>query len=216
MSARRRRRLIAVAASLSIAAVASLTTAAVWPRHSSSSSAEPITSTTTLPPTTTTRPPTTTTVALPAPEDAPADPYANVPVRQIGTIEIPRIGLVHPIFEGVWLTVVDHGPGHWPGTAMPGAIGNTTFAGHRVTHTHPFLNVDQLQYGDQVIFHMPNGDFTYSVTQILIVDPNAIWITNPTPTATMTLFACHPKHSAAHRIVVKGNLIRAVKKGTAP
>jgi sortase A len=213
----RRRRLVAVAASLAIAAVASLTTAAVWPRHDSASSAEPITTTTTQrPTTTTTRPPTTTTVALPAPENAPVDPYANVPVRQIGSIEIPRIGLNHPIFEGVWLTVVDHGPGHWPGTAMPGAAGNTVFAGHRVTHTHPFLNVDELRYGDQIVFHMPNGDFTYAVTQILIVDPNAMWITNPTPTPTVTLFACHPKHSAAHRIVVKGNLIRAVKKGSAP
>jgi sortase A len=211
----RRRRLVAVAASLAIAAVASLTTAAVWPRHDSASSAEPITTTTQRPTTTTTRPP-TTTVALPAPENAPVDPYANVPVRQIGSVEIPRIGLNHPIFEGVWLTVVDHGPGHWPGTVMPGAAGNTVFAGHRVTHTHPFLNVDQLRYGDQVIFHMPNGDFTYAVTQIFIVDPNAMWITNPTPTPTMTLFACHPKHSAAHRIVVKGNLIRAVKKGNAP
>jgi sortase A len=213
---RRRRRLIAVAASFAIAAGASLTTAAVWPRHDGTPKAVAITTSTRPPTTTTTRPPTTTTPQLPAPEDAPADPYANVPVRQIGTIEIPKIGLLQPIFEGVWLTVVDHGPGHWPGTAMPGAVGNTTFAGHRVTHSHPFLNVDQLRYGDQVIFHMPNGDFTYAITQILVVDPNAIWITNPTPKPTMTLFACHPKHSAAHRIVVKGNLIRAVKKGSAP
>ena len=214
---RGRRRIIAVGASFAIASAASLTTAAVWPRHDGSPKAVAITTTTTRPPTTTTtRPPTTTTVALPSPDDAPGNPYANVPVRQIGTIEIPRIALVHPIFEGVWLTVVDHGPGHWPGTAMPGAAGNAVFAGHRVTHTHPFLNVDQLRNGDQVIFHMPNGDFTYAVTQVLVVDPNAVWITNPTRSPTITLFACHPKHSAAHRIVIKGSLVRAVKKGSAP
>src|SRR6185437_9816192 len=110
-----------------------------------STTAAPSTTTSTAPPTT------TTTLRLPHPTPPPANPYADVPVTQIGTISIPRIGLVHPIFQGVWLTVVDHGPGHWPGTAMPGRVSNTVFAGHRVTHTHPFLNVDQLAPGDQVI-----------------------------------------------------------------
>ena len=126
---------------------------------------------------------------------------------QIGTIEIPKIGLVHPIFEGVWLTVVDHGPGHWPGSARPGQIGNAVFAGHRVTHTHPFLDLDQLALGDKVIFNMPKKVFTYAVTSITIVQPDELSITDPTRTPTMTLFACNPKHSAAQRIVVKGKLV---------
>jgi sortase A len=82
----------------------------------STSSTAPPTTATTLPPTT------TTTVPLPQPTPAPVDAYADVPIYQIGTITIPKIGLVSPIFEGVWLTVVDHGPGHWPGSAMPGHI----------------------------------------------------------------------------------------------
>lgn len=207
-----RRRLVAVLVALVIVAGATLTTAAMWPDHPHPArvAARPTTSTTTLPPTTT-----TTLAALPAPDAPPSDPYANVRVTQIGSIEIAKIGLDHPIFEGVWLTVVDHGPGHWPGTAMPGARGNTVFAGHRVTHTHPFLNLDQLAPGDLVIFHMPNGDFTYSVTQTIIVQPDALWIADPTPTPTMTLFACNPKHSAAQRIVVKGNLVSSQLKGSA-
>ena len=152
-------------------------------------------------------PTTTTTAPLPMPENPPADPYADVPVVQIGTISIPKIGLVHPIFEGIWLTVIDHGPGHWPGSAGPGQRGNTVFAGHRVTHTHPFENLDQLAPGDHVVFTMPDGVFTYSVTRTIIVKPDDIWIVYPTSKPTMTLFACHPKHSAAERIVVKGKLI---------
>ena len=159
--------------------------------------------TTTAPPSTTT----STTLALPHPDPAPADPYADVPVKQIGTILIPKIGLAHPVFEGVWLTVVDHGPGHWPGSAKPGRIGNAVFAGHRVTHTHPFLDLDQLAIGDRVIFDMPYGVFTYSVTSITVVLPTDIWITDPTRTPTITLFACNPKHSAAQRSVVKGGLV---------
>ena len=52
---------------------------------------------------------------LPQPDPAPDDPYAPTPIVQVGVIEIPKIGLVHPVFEGITLTVIDHGPGHWPG-----------------------------------------------------------------------------------------------------
>jgi sortase A len=167
-------------------------------------------STTTTAPTTTsttTPKPTTTTVPLPMPENPPADPYADVPVKQIGSIAIPKIGLVHPVYEGIWLTVLDHGPGHWPGAAEPGQRGNAVFAGHRVTHTHPFLDIDQLAPGDTIVFTMPNGVFTYAVTSTTIVTPDELWVAYPTPTPTVTLFACHPKHSAAERIVVKGKLV---------
>jgi sortase A len=159
--------------------------------------------------TSTTAPPTSTTVpAAPAPRTLPAEPPANpqaaVPVVKIGEIQIPKIGLVHPIFEGVTLTVIDHGPSHWPGSAMPGQLGNAVFAGHRVTHTHPFRNLDQLVPGDLIQFVMPDGTYTYKMTSQQIVNPSDTWIVNPTPDATLTLFACHPPGSAAHRIVVRG------------
>jgi sortase A len=171
----------------------------------------PTTSPTTVPPTTAKRAPVTTTTApLPVPEPPPQDPYANVPVTQIGTITIPKIGLVHPIYEGVTLTIIDHGPGHWPGSAMPGQRGNAVFPGHRVTHSHPFLNLDLLAPGDEVTFHMADGDFTYAVSSIQIVKPTDLWVIDQSPQKTMTLIACHPKHSAAQRIVVKGNLVRSV------
>lgn len=164
--------------------------------------------------TTTTRPPTTTTTLapLPQPTPPPADPYADVPIYQIGTMKIPKINLVHPIFEGVWLTVVDHGPGHWPGSGMPGKIGNSVFAGHRVTNTRPFLDLDLMANGDRVIFEMKDGVYTYAVSSIKIVQPTALAITKPTRRPTITLFACHPKHSAEQRIVVTGKLISSTPK----
>jgi len=156
-------------------------------------------------------PPTTTTTLPPAPATPatkpiapPANPTAPAPVVKIGEIRIPKIGLVHPIYEGITLTVIDHGPGHWPGSAMPGQLGNVVFAGHRVTHTHPFRNLDQLVPGDLIQFVMPDGTYTYKMTSQQIVNPSDTWIVNPTPDATLTLFACHPPGSAAHRIVVKG------------
>jgi sortase A len=159
---------------------------------------------------------TTTTVASPAsqaaaaPRTTPIAPptNANAPSRivQVGEIRIPKIGLVHPIFEGVTLTVIDHGPGHWPGSAMPGQLGNAVFAGHRVTHTHPMRNIDQLVEGDDIIFATNDGVFTYKVTGHEIVTPKDVRIVTPTPNATVTIFGCHPPGFATHRYVVHGVL----------
>jgi sortase A len=160
--------------------------------------------------TTTTLPPTSTTVAAAprtAPIAPPADPHAAVPVVKIGEIQIPKIGLVHPIFEGVTLTVIDHGPGHWPGSAVPGQLGNAVFAGHRVTHTHPFLRINELVPDDQIIFKMANGTFIYKVTGHQIVTPKDVHIVDPTPDATLTLFACHPPHQAIQRYVVRATFV---------
>ena len=162
--------------------------------------------------TTSTLPPTSTTVAAAAaprttPIAPPADPHAAVPVVKIGEIQIPRIGLVHPIYEGVTLTVIDKGPGHWPGSAVPGQLGNAVFAGHRVTHTHPFLRINELVPGDDIVFKMGNGTFTYKVTGHQIVTPKDVHIVDPTPDATLTLFACHPPHQAIQRYVVRASFV---------
>ena len=160
-----------------------------------------------LPTTTTTAAVTTTTVAA-APETKPIEPPANpraaVPIVKIGEIHIPKIGLVHPVYEGVTLTVIDHGPGHWPGSANPGQLGNSVFAGHRVTHSRPFRRIHELVPGDDIVFKMQNGTFTYKMTRSQIVTPKDVHIVNPTKDATVTLFACHPPGSARQRYVVNG------------
>jgi sortase A len=142
-----------------------------------------------------------------APVAPPRSSYAPEPVQEIGTIEIPKIGLVHPVFHGITLRNIDHGPSHWPGTAMPGEVGNTVFAGHRVTHSHPFRNIDQLVAGDDVFFTVAGVRTHYVVTGHEVVAPSALRIVEPTPTPTGTLFACHPPGSARQRYVVRLALV---------
>ena len=43
------------------------------------------------------------------------------------------------------------GPGHYPGTALPGVRGNVAIAGHRTTYGAPFQDIDQLKPGDEVV-----------------------------------------------------------------
>ena len=154
--------------------------------------------------------------ALPTPEPAPDDPFADVPIVPIGSIEIPKIGLEHTIYEGVELTVIDEGPGHWPGSAEPGEWGNTVIAGHRVTHSRPFRDIDVLAPGDEIILRNRDGIHRYAVTDTRIVDPAALWIVDQRAGRTLTLFACHPPGSAAQRIVVSGELVESTLTADAP
>ena len=106
------------------------------------------------------------------------------------------------MWEGVRLSTLNHGPGHWPGTAMPGQLGNVVIAGHRVSHNHEFRHVDQLVAGDDVVMTTDAGRFDYKVVSTEIVKPDALWVVDQTPDATATLFACHPPGSVRERIVV--------------
>jgi sortase A len=151
--------------------------------------------------------------ATPSPRDAVAAERRPAPARaatpSTGRIVIPRIGLDHPTFEGVDADEIDQGPSHWTGTAMPGEPGNTVFAGHRVTHTHPFYDIDLLQVGDEVTFEYLGSSFRYEVTDHFVVEADAKWIADPTDGTTFTLFACHPKNSYRQRYVVVGKLASA-------
>jgi LPXTG-site transpeptidase (sortase) family protein len=140
---------------------------------------------------------------LPTPVMPPADSYAPEPAVVIGTIEIPALGLAAPLNQGVTLNNIDRGPSHWPGTALPGELGNVVVAGHRVTHGGPFRHIDKLVAGDQVIFTVDGRRSVYRVTEHEVVTPDAIHIVDQTPAYTGTLFACHPPGSEAYRYVVR-------------
>jgi len=208
-SMRRRSRALALVALLVVAACGGSDDAAETADTVASTQAVATTKapTTTARPTTTTElatttlPATTTTATLPVPV-APPEPRAAEPRVELGSLEIPKLGVLRPLFEGVTLTTLDLGPGHWPGTAMPGQFGNVVVGGHRTSHDKPFRHVDQLVPGDEVIFTTPEGRFVYHVTLVEIVTPDAIWIIDQKPEYTATLFACHPVGSTRERIIV--------------
>src|SRR5918999_1916794 len=139
------------------------------------------TTTATAPTTTATEAPTTTTTMAPIVYDPippggrqnlGGDKHPMTAHAAFGMIVIPKINLVHPIFSGIEESAIHWGPGHWPGSAIPGNIGNSVFAGHRVTHTRPFLDIDLLAKGDQIIFHLATGTHVYEITDHIIVGPN--------------------------------------------
>ena len=163
------------------------------------------TSTTTTSTTSTT---TTTSTTLPTPIAPPADANAAEPVIELGKISIPAIDVEMGLYEGIRLTTLDLGPGHWPGTALPGSAGNVVVAGHRVSKHQVFLRINELEIGDEIIFETEDGVFTYLVTATQVIEPTDLWIIDQTPAFTATLFACHPPGSTAQRYAVFAELAR--------
>jgi LPXTG-site transpeptidase (sortase) family protein len=147
-------------------------------------------------------------LTLPVPEPAPADPYASEDLPDVGRIQIPRIGLDTELHQGVTLTSIDRGPSYWPGSALPGQFGNLVIAGHRVTNSRPFRDIDQLQPGDRITVVDNAGiPHVYEVTSSEIVTPDKLDIVSQPVGYEATLFACHPPGSAEFRFVVHLRLL---------
>ena len=185
----------------------------------------------TIPPTDSTTPmlvgPEAPTVpTLPVPGTAPIDNEIEPQVYH-GRLQIPAIELDAPYIEGIRISTLDYGPGHWPGTAMPGELGNVVVAGHRTSHNADFRNLDQLEPGDEIIYELDDaqglpdqhatvpepdtytGRYVYIVRSVEVVLPDAMWIVTQDYRHETTLFACHPPGSVSERIVVHADLVDA-------
>jgi LPXTG-site transpeptidase (sortase) family protein len=106
------------------------------------------------------------------------------------------------IVVGVGEAQLQQGPGHYPGTALPGQAGNVGIAGHRTTYGAPFYDLDQLQSGDPIYLQVPAGIFQYAVTKSMVVSPSDIAVLSPEPLPMLTLTTCNPRYSSSTRLVV--------------
>jgi sortase A len=83
-------------------------------------------------------------------------------------LRIPRLGDWNDrppvVVEGVSTSDLKKGPGHIPGTALPGELGNVVLSGHRTTYGAPFERFDELRPGDAVVVETRDTWFTYTVT----------------------------------------------------
>jgi len=128
-------------------------------------------------------------------------------------IRIPAIGVDVVVVEGTSASALRAGAGHYPETPLPCDVGNVGIAGHRTTYGKPFNQIDRVKPGDKIFLDTPVGSCTYQVAK----DPFVVYPTDfsvvappPDPTARwLTLTSCHPKGSAARRIVVRATYLQS-------
>lgn len=153
-----------------------------------------------------------TTTLPPTTVPATAAPAPTLPAFQEGDamarIEIPRIGVDAVVVAGVSPSDLKKGPGHYPGTPMPGQLGNSAIAGHRTTYGQPFFDLDDLVPGDEIVLTTVQGRFVYRMTGSEIVSPDAghVVLTTDPNVARLTLTTCDPKYTATNRLIVYAEL----------
>lgn len=128
----------------------------------------------------------------------------------VALLSIPRIGMTNEaVVEGVNENDLQEGPGHYPGTALPGQAGTVAIAGHRTTYGAPFYNLDQLQVGDPITLQVAEGTFQYAVEKTLVVNPSDTSVLAPSTLPILTLTTCNPRYSSSTRLVVVALLQQA-------
>jgi sortase A len=141
-------------------------------------------------------------------------------------LKISKIGVDVVVVEGTLADSLRAGAGHYKGTPLPCEIGNVSVAGHRTTYGRPFADLDLLHPGDEITLETPIGSCRYSVMAApqgrnalddkgaaFVVDPTDTSVVSPSNTAILTLTTCHPKGSAAKRLVIQAALITGSQQG---
>lgn len=166
------------------------------------------------------------------PARPPGSPATELVAAELGAgiaiLRIPRLGDWNDrppvVVEGVGVEDLKKGPGHIPGTALPGEVGNVVLSGHRTTYGAPFNRFDELRPGDAVVLETRDRWFTYRVTGTQIVAPTAVEVTYPVPgepdaTPTeplLTMTTCHPEYSAKQRLIVSAELTASAATSAGP
>lgn len=150
----------------------------------------------------------------PAPEPSPIRTPSLRPPRggEVARLYIPKLGKHWIVVEGVEPADIKTNPGHYPGTALPGEVGNFAVAGHRTRSA--FWDLDRMVPGDPIVVETATTFFVYRVTRNHIVSPTAWEVVAPVPgqlgaqptEAMLTLTTCNPKWDNYERLIVHARL----------
>lgn len=125
----------------------------------------------------------------------------------VAVIKIPKIGVEQAVVEGTGVSDLRKGPGHYRNTPLPGQPGNAAIAGHRTTYGAPFNRIDELAPGDPILVSTLQGNFKYVVSEAPVpVSPSKNDVLFNKNDNRLTLTTCHPKYSAAKRLIVVAKL----------
>lgn len=106
----------------------------------------------------------------------------------IGRLLIPAIGLDEVMVEGVEERQLVAGPGHLPGSALPGERGNAIVSAHRDRH---FRDLDGLAIGDTITTQTRHNRVVWRVTERRVVTAAAP-VLRSSNEARLTLTTCWP------------------------
>jgi sortase A len=139
----------------------------------------------------------------------------------IGRVDIPRLQLSAAVAEGDDNATLGKAVGHLPDTPLPWQrTGNVGLAAHR---DGLFRRLKDIRVDDEVRVVTSRGEYFYRVRTTRIVNPDDVWVLDPTPQPSVTLITCYPFSYIGHapqRFIVQAELVGGVEgtvvKGAIP
>ena len=128
------------------------------------------------------------------------------PGRALAVLEMGRLRIRVPVFEGTEELALNRGVGWIIGTARPGEAGNTGIAGHRDGFFRGLMNV---RTDDLIELQLLDKTMAYRVSRTEIVNPEDVQVLEPRAEPSLTLVTCYPFYydgSAPQRFIVHANL----------
>jgi sortase A len=149
--------------------------------------------------------------AVPSPPAAETNAAPYPRGEAIARLRIPAAQIDAVVFGGDDAATLEKGPGHVPGTEMPGEDTyrkNCVITGHRDSH---FRHLGWLRVGHRIELETHSGDISYRVVSREIVKPDAVRVLQPTAKPRLTLITCYPFNyigPAPKRLVIVAEPIR--------
>ncbi|HSP95454.1 MAG TPA: class D sortase [Thermoanaerobaculia bacterium] len=155
------------------------------------------------------------TAAFPTPAAprAAARPYPYG--RPVARLRIPAAEMDYVVFGGDDQATLEKGPGHVPGTELPGeetSRRNCVITAHRDSH---FRRLGWLHKGHRIELETPSGEISYRVVSREIVNPDAVRVLQATKKPRLTLITCYPFNwvgAAPQRLVVVAEPVSATAR----
>ena len=130
------------------------------------------------------------------------------PGDEIGIIEIKSVNLKNVIVESTDKKYLNHHVCHFENSAMPGEDGNFALAGHSSTYYYNqvFNELHKVKIGDEIIIKTINDEFTYTITETIVVESDEIEVLDQDMTKKeITLVTCN--NGGKQRFIVKGEVL---------
>jgi len=151
-------------------------------------------------------------IPAPVPASASARPHVVSPGGWVARLDAPTVQLSATVLEGTDDATLQRASGHIEDTALPGDPGNFGIAGHRDTTFRP---VRLLHEGDPLVVTTSDAVYQYRIVSTRIVNPEDVYVLDPTPHPTLTLVTCYPFEFIGHapqRFIIHADLERTEKR----
>lgn len=136
------------------------------------------------------------------------------PGAPLAVLRIPRIHLEVAVLAGTAESTLSRAAGHIEHTALPGSDGNAGIAAHRDRF---FRGLKDIRSGDLIEIETQTSVGIYRVERTWIVDPDDVWVLDPTASPSITLVTCYPFYfvgPAPRRFIVRAVRTHQVPQGS--